>query len=517
MSHGLARGRSGSLKELPRTKRTPTKDKQPSTGDKKNAAKSPDVAEGGDVSDDEFNPVTASPLQRSGSCRMHDRQKSKDAQDVKTCPICMDRIKHSKKLNCGHEFCDDCIQEAFKHAQKCPICEQIFGKLRGNQPAGATMNIQRSRDDLAGSSGAGSLIITYEIPSGFQQANHPNPGRPFKGTRRTAYLPNNMEGQEVCDLLREAFDAGLMFTIGRSNTTGEDNVVIWNDIHHKTSKTGTYGYPDYTYLSRVKKELAAKGIGVPPAAAATATTVSHDYTSSGQKSTSSDIVSSHSRPATTSTATTTTSFSNYARSSNIYTSSSHSKYTTAHTPSLPTYTDTGDKFYHSSLHTDHTTSKQTTSQVGTGTKSLSGSSHGTNRHGTGRYDSRYDDDLNKHGVDYSLSNSRGYDPHFTVTSRPIIATTSSMSQHKSSHGSGHDITGGSRPASASYYRDASQPYDPRDYQRTSYMNHVSTGSSYTSSHHTGSSSLHSRDFASLPSSVNSSAPGRHRTDGKKAW
>ena len=36
-------------------------------------------------------------------------------------------------------------------------------------------------------------------------------------------------------LLRKAFDAGLTFTIGTSHTTGHSNVVVWNDIHHKTS------------------------------------------------------------------------------------------------------------------------------------------------------------------------------------------------------------------------------------------------------------------------------------------
>jgi deltex-like protein len=65
----------------------------------------------------------------------------------------------------------------------------------------------------------------------------------------------------VCDLLEEAFKHRVTFTIGRSNTTGQDNVVIWNDIHHKTSVTGQFGYPDDTYFMRVKAELAAKGIG----------------------------------------------------------------------------------------------------------------------------------------------------------------------------------------------------------------------------------------------------------------
>lgn len=72
------------------------------------------------------------------------------------------------------------------------------------------------------------------------QAGHPNPGKFHRGTKRTAYLPNNDDGKQILELLRKAFKAGLIFTIGKSNTTGEDGVVVWNDIHHKTSLTGTY-------------------------------------------------------------------------------------------------------------------------------------------------------------------------------------------------------------------------------------------------------------------------------------
>lgn len=84
------------------------------------------------------------------------------------------------------------------------------------------------------------------------------------------------------------------FTIGTSITTGQSNTVsalqppspfalpplsshhntdrrltyiqthvqvVWNGIHHKTSPTaGPYGYPDPTYLARLRAELASKGI-----------------------------------------------------------------------------------------------------------------------------------------------------------------------------------------------------------------------------------------------------------------
>ena len=47
-----------------------------------------------------------------------------------------------------------------------------------------------------------------------------------------------MEGREILQLLKKAFDARLVFTIGESVTSGRTGVLTWNDIHHKTSMTG---------------------------------------------------------------------------------------------------------------------------------------------------------------------------------------------------------------------------------------------------------------------------------------
>ncbi|XP_051278309.1 probable E3 ubiquitin-protein ligase DTX3 isoform X2 [Dicentrarchus labrax] len=95
------------------------------------------------------------------------------------------------------------------------------------------------------------------------EEEHPNPGHPYEGASRTAYLPDSSEGNKVLKLLRRAFDQRLIFTVGRSTTSGRSNMVTWNDIHHKTSVYGGpthYGYPDPDYLSRVRDELKVKGI-----------------------------------------------------------------------------------------------------------------------------------------------------------------------------------------------------------------------------------------------------------------
>uniref|UniRef100_A0A3B4GYH8 E3 ubiquitin-protein ligase n=1 Tax=Pundamilia nyererei TaxID=303518 RepID=A0A3B4GYH8_9CICH len=184
-------------------------------------------------------------------------------QSDERCPICLDKFKNKRQLNCKHEFCKDCLKQAEKaNGPICPICRVVFGKIVGDQPDG-TMSHQILTFPLPGYSDCGTIMISYEIQSGTQTAKHPNPGQHYYGIRRTAYLPNNKEGNEVLRLLKKAFDQRLIFTIGTSRTTGMDGQVTWNDIHHKTSMSGgaeSFGYPDPEYLSRVKEELKAKGI-----------------------------------------------------------------------------------------------------------------------------------------------------------------------------------------------------------------------------------------------------------------
>ena len=163
------------------------------------------------------------------------------------CPICLDTFKNPKTLKkCQHKFCTSCIDQALKVNNRCPVCKAPCGALRGNQPRG-TMN---SRFDhythLPGYERYGTIIINYHFPSGIQTAEHPNPGQRYSGADRVAYLPDSPEGREVLQLLRKAFDARLVFTVGTSVMSGLSNQTTWNDVHHKTS---THGGPTKYELS----------------------------------------------------------------------------------------------------------------------------------------------------------------------------------------------------------------------------------------------------------------------------
>ncbi|XP_059924242.1 E3 ubiquitin-protein ligase DTX3L-like isoform X2 [Gadus macrocephalus] len=179
------------------------------------------------------------------------------------CPVCMDQITNRRMLPCNHALCKECLENLVTQmGPTCPICKALFGELTGDQPDGR-MTHETQHYSLPGFQGQGNILIKYEIYPGKQTARHPNPGKTHYGTQRLAYLPDNREGREVLRLLRRAFDKRLIFTVGTSRTSGSENQVTWNDIHHKTSIGGgpsSFGYPDPDYLRRVKEELKAKGI-----------------------------------------------------------------------------------------------------------------------------------------------------------------------------------------------------------------------------------------------------------------
>jgi deltex-like protein len=120
-----------------------------------------------------------------------------------------------------------------------------------------TMTAKLTKHRCSGYESCDTIVITYNIPSGKQN------GIKFSGTNRVCFLPYNKEGREILGLLKIAFERKLTFTIGTSVTTGLQNTVVWNGIHHKTRINGgatNYGYPDKTYFNRVKEELASKGV-----------------------------------------------------------------------------------------------------------------------------------------------------------------------------------------------------------------------------------------------------------------
>ena len=104
---------------------------------------------------------------------------------------------------------------------------------KGDQPHGKMTHSVAENAHCDGYKDCGTIIIHYSFPSGKLPS-----GKRYYGTNRTAYLPDNEEGNEVLRLLKISFERRLTFTIGTSVTTGQSDVVIWNGIHHKTNTHG---------------------------------------------------------------------------------------------------------------------------------------------------------------------------------------------------------------------------------------------------------------------------------------
>ncbi|NXX66942.1 DTX3L ligase, partial [Spizella passerina] len=154
------------------------------------------------------------------------------------CPICRDKIENKVILKkCKHAFCKTCIDRAMDYKQACPVCNTVCGVLTGNQPDG-TMSSRTISVSLPGYPNCGTIEIEYVMSGGTQTSSHPNPGQRYGPAHRKAYLPDNEEGREILQLLRRAFQQKLIFTVGQSHTTGAQNVITWNDIHHKTAIQG---------------------------------------------------------------------------------------------------------------------------------------------------------------------------------------------------------------------------------------------------------------------------------------
>ena len=187
-------------------------------------------------------------------------------REEEKCLICLDdlhsAVKPIRKLQlCKHEFHEQCLHQALEVNPRCPLCRERLAIQRGNQPPGGQMTLSRLSTSLPGYGTCGTIEIHYFIPGGVQDASHPNPGKPYFSTVRTAYLPDNTKGKRVHSLLQVAFERGLTFTVGRSLTLGYDNMITWNDIHHKTMQHGfEFGYPDLDYMDRVLAELKDKGV-----------------------------------------------------------------------------------------------------------------------------------------------------------------------------------------------------------------------------------------------------------------
>ena len=83
---------------------------------------------------------------------------------LEKCPICLDHITGPRRLKCRHVFCSECLQNALKVSNKCPVCQEPQGVLRGNQPRGEMESHCESFRSLPGYPGNFKTRFTSDDP-----------------------------------------------------------------------------------------------------------------------------------------------------------------------------------------------------------------------------------------------------------------------------------------------------------------------------------------------------------------
>jgi len=192
--------------------------------------------------------------------------------ELTSCPVCLESLVTGVvELPCLHKMHETCAKKVIDFGQAgpgclhCPECQAVHGARTGNQPLTGDMTWTTITTSLRGHPGQGTIVIRYRMEGGVQGKEHLRPGRAFQapGFPRMAYLPDSDQGRTVLSLLSKAFRRRLIFTVGASLTSGQEDCVTWAGIHHKTKMTeDEHGFPDLGYLDRVMEELKERGVVV---------------------------------------------------------------------------------------------------------------------------------------------------------------------------------------------------------------------------------------------------------------
>ncbi|XP_053119719.1 uncharacterized protein LOC128330618 isoform X2 [Hemicordylus capensis] len=136
-----------------------------------------------------------SPPAGEGEASDLDRRAASPGREPPTgeCELCRSTQAATSRSPCGHALCEACFSVG---GVPPPCCRASPAAIPGSFTA---TTISQS---LPGYFRDPTLKITYNIPSGVQQARDPHPGHPYRGGYFEAFLPDNPEGQRLMVLLQ---------------------------------------------------------------------------------------------------------------------------------------------------------------------------------------------------------------------------------------------------------------------------------------------------------------------------
>uniref|UniRef100_A0A182JMN5 E3 ubiquitin-protein ligase n=1 Tax=Anopheles atroparvus TaxID=41427 RepID=A0A182JMN5_ANOAO len=175
-------------------------------------------------------------------------------------PVAFGRCQHVVHMYCFMRIVQQTPSERYNelgYYVECPTCHVIYGRKIGCQPHG-TMEYAVKQYHLPGHEDSNTIEIMYNFQSSVQNQHQPRPGKEYfaVGFPRRCFLPNNNQGRLILTYLLEAFNRRILFTIGRSATTGIEDVVQ-PCVEHKTK---VEQFPDHPFFQRVIQQLVNLGV-----------------------------------------------------------------------------------------------------------------------------------------------------------------------------------------------------------------------------------------------------------------
>jgi len=143
-----------------------------------------------------------------------------DMEGSLECSICMESLRGDgtgvlcQLVLCKHVLHKACADRIVEKSNKCPMCRSHFNEPRGTSPSGK-LTVDFDPSITCTGSSPGTIVLHYDLQTGFQKSYHDDRGEIYSRESRCAYIPDTKDGRLLIRRLVYAFLRGRTFPLVR--------------------------------------------------------------------------------------------------------------------------------------------------------------------------------------------------------------------------------------------------------------------------------------------------------------